>query len=207
MTPMIALELTFQQQLTLMLIEKLGIGIIVVVAVLVSQWMIERYKARRGVWTEISKERVKHIADDWNEMNKWDGIVGDLYAKLQSILEKNLKTNRPPSMGRPELTETISFLSQLNLSKIAEGLTEQCKQELKPLIQKSEEQSDVVAKTLLENRFWLGKELYEHCRDYQKTLHKICVSFGNMDFKDLAVLACELNQRREDVLTTLARVK
>lgn len=197
----------FWEKVGLMLLEKLGVGLVVLVAVIAGQWMIERYKARRAVWTEISKERVKRIAEDWNEMNKWDGIVGDLYAKLQNILESGQRNGSTAIGGRPELSETIAFLSTFDLSQISSTLTEDCKAELAPLIKQSEEQATVVSKTLQANRFWLGKDLYTHCRHFQKTLHNICVSFGKMDFRNLKDLAEELNHRREDVLTTLKLVK
>ncbi|MFY9619654.1 MAG: hypothetical protein WAQ99_07560 [Pyrinomonadaceae bacterium] len=198
---------TFWEKAGWMLFEKLGVGVVVMGAVVAGQWMIERYKARRAVWTEISKERVKRIAEDWNEMNKWDGIVGDLYAKLQSILESGRRNPGTAIGGRPELSETIEFLSTFDLSQISSTLTEDCKAELAPLIKQSEEQATVVSKTLQANRFWLGKDLYTHCREFQKTLHNICVSFGKMDFSNLKDLAEELNHRREDVLTTLKSVK
>ena len=151
-------SLTFGQQIEMMLLEKLGVGVIVLSAVVVGQWIIERYKGRRAVWTEISKERVKHIADDWNEMNKWDGIVGDLYSKLQEILEQRLRIERQPGAGKPDLTETIAFLSNLDVSKHPE-LPKECQSRLEPLIKRSMRQYAVVSHTLQSNRFWLGKEL------------------------------------------------
>jgi len=202
-----SIDPAFWEKVVLMLLEKLGVGLVVLVAVIAGQWIIERYKARRAVWTEISKERVKHIAEDWHEMNKWDGIVGQLFVKLQNILDPAGQNSGSLVFGQPELSETITFLSKMDLAKISSSLTEQCKRELTPLIRESEKQGAVVNHTLQANRFWLGKDLYKHCRDFQKTLHDICVSFGAMDFQNLVVLAEELNQRREDVLTTLKLVK
>jgi hypothetical protein len=198
---------SINQQIGMMLLEKLGVGVIVLSAVVVGQWIIERYKGRRAVWTEISKERVKHIAEDWTEMNKWDGIVGDLYVELQRILETRFERTGEKRLGCPELSETIAFLSTLDLSTVSRNLTDECKAELDPLIAQSMKQSDVVQRVLQANRFWLGKKLYEHCREFQKTLHDICMSFDTMDFPRLAVLAEELNERRQDVLTTLKLVK
>jgi len=204
-------SLTFWQQFALMIVDKLAIGIVIVIVALIGQRIIETYKGRQALWTEISKQRVKHIACEWNEMNKWDAIVGKLYAKLQHILESELdsqtRLNDRAKTALPELSETIAFLSGLNLESISGGLTEQCKQELSPLIEESVQQSAVVGVALQANRFWMGDELYKHCRRFQRTLYHICVSFGAMDFRKLAEQAKELTDCREDVLTTLKRLK
>ena len=202
--------LTFNQQLALMLIDKLAIGLVIVLVAFFGQRLLEVYKGRQVLWTEISKERVKHIASEWNEMNKWDAIVGSLYVKLQHILERQMGQKagvRISTTNQPELSETIAFLSQLDLSAISAGLTEQCRQELDPLIAESTEQSAKVSLAMQENRFWLGRELYEHCRKFQAALHNICVSFGSMDFTKLVPQAEVLKAAREDVLTTLARLR
>lgn len=203
--------LTFNQQLTLILVDKLAIGAVIVIVVFVGQWILEAYKGRQALWTEISKERVKHIACEWNEMNKWDAIVGELYFRLRKILEGQLgdqsEGKAQATIARPELSETIAFLSRLNPKDIPAGLTAQCKQKLSPLIAESLRQSAAVNRALQANRFWLGKELYEHCRRFQGALANICVSFGTMDFKKLADQAKELDFVREDVLTTIKELK
>lgn len=107
----------------------------------------------------------------------------------------------------PDLSDTIEFLSRLSPEKISAGLTEECRRALAPEIENSMKQAEVVGKVLQAKRFWMGKELYEHCRKFQSILHKICASFGTMDFKSLAQQAQHLQDARQDVLTTLKLIK
>jgi hypothetical protein len=60
-------SLTFNQELALMLIDKAAIGLVGVGVWIFVQRRLEAYKARQALWTEISKERVQHIASEWNE--------------------------------------------------------------------------------------------------------------------------------------------
>ncbi|HEU4837177.1 MAG TPA: hypothetical protein VFS90_22290 [Pyrinomonadaceae bacterium] len=202
-------SLTFNEELILMLIDKAAIGLVGVGVWIFVQRKLEAYKAHQALWTEISKERVKHIASEWNEMNKWDAMVGELYVHLQQRLEGGDPNSTAIDHKRatPELSETIEFLSQLKPEKLSAGLADECRQALAPEIEKSMQQSVVVSEALQANRFWMGKELYEHCRIFQSILSNICRSFGTMDFKSLARQAIKLKDIREDVLTTLNQIK
>jgi hypothetical protein len=120
-------------------------------------------------------------------MNKWDAMVGELYVHLQQRLESEIPNHTAIDHKRatPELSDTIEFLSHLNHEKIS-GLAEECRRALGPEIEKSIQPSLVVSDSLQANRFWMGKELYDHCRKFQAILSNICRSFGTMDFKKLA---------------------
>jgi hypothetical protein len=181
------MSLTFNQELALMLIDKAAVGLVGVGVWIFVQRRLEAYKARQALWTEISKERVEHIASEWNEMNKWDAMVGELYVHLQQRLESEIPNHTAIDHKRatPELSDTIEFLSHLNHEKIS-GLAEECRRALGPEIEKSIQPSLVVSDSLQANRFWMGKELYDHCRKFQAILSNICRSFGTMDFKKLA---------------------
>jgi hypothetical protein len=141
-------------------------------------------------------------------MNKWDAMVGELYVHLQQRLETEIPNHTAIAhkSATPELSDTIEFLSDLNHEKISE-LAEECRRALAPEIEKSIQQSAVVSEALQANRFWMGKELYDHCRKFQTILSNICRSFGTMDFKSLAEQAVKLKDAREGVLTTLKRIK
>ena len=100
-------SLTFNQQLTLMLIDKLAIGLVVVAVFYIGQRFLEAYKGRQALWTEISKERVRHIAEEWNEMNKCDCMVGDSLFEIVQImvardpkLASNLSSHGIPVFNR-----------------------------------------------------------------------------------------------------------
>jgi hypothetical protein len=58
-----------------------------------------------------------------------------------------------------------------------------------------------------ENRFWFGKELYEHCIGFHAALHGICTSFWSNDFEKLEPQLLRLDQERQDVLMTLHDIR
>lgn len=57
-------SLSFSQELWLMLIDKAAIGAVGFGVWILVQRKLETYKAHQALWTEISKERIKHIACD-----------------------------------------------------------------------------------------------------------------------------------------------
>jgi hypothetical protein len=203
--------LTFNQQLALMLIDKFAIGLVILIVVFIGQRMLEAYKGKQVLWAEISKERVKHIADEWKEMNTWDSIVGNLFRRLHLILVQHLPypvtTNPEMKAERPTLADTAKLLAVWQNQTIPEQLSAMCEKELRPLIDESMKQAEVVNAAVQDNRFWLGKELYNHCEQFRIILHNICVAFDAKEFGELAARADELDAYREDVLTTLRRIK
>jgi hypothetical protein len=80
-------------------------------------------------------------------------------------------------------------------------------EELSKRIKQSIKQGVVVEAALQANRFWLGKDLYEHCRGFQVILHRICKAIGGIDLATLKQEIPELEKAREDVLTTLKLMK
>lgn len=202
-------SLIYDHQLHLMLIDKLAIGVVILLVVFVGQRLLEAYKARQIVWAEASKERIKHIACEWNEMNKWDCLVGDiLYQIVQILIVKDpTLANELSSDGlRPELDETVRVLSRAPTESIKELLREP-PEELSKRIRQSIEQGEVVEDAMQANRFWLGKDLYEHCRGFQIILHRICKAIGGSDLTTLKLEIPKLEKAREDVLTTLKLIK
>lgn len=203
--------LSFNEQLLMMLVDKLAIGGIILIIVFFGQRMLEAYKGRQALWIEISKERVKHIAHEWREMNKWDCLVGDLFYRLHLILLEHLPhasdADAQANTGPLTLAQTAEFLAPWRGQNIPEELRLLCEKELRPLIDQSIAQSRAVNAALQDNRFWIGKELFEHCEKFRSILHDICVAFDAKKFEGLATQAEELNSYRQDVLTTLKLIK
>ncbi|MDQ3022214.1 MAG: hypothetical protein M3R36_16825 [Bacteroidota bacterium] len=199
------------EQLILMLIDKVAIGVLILVVGFLGQRMLEAYKGRQALWTEISKERVKHIAGEWKEMNRWDSLVGDLFYRLHQILTKQFSqstdANPKSKTEQPKLADTAEFLSRLEREILQEKLSFICEKELRPYIDESIKQGKVVNASIQENRFWLGKELYDHCEDFRTILNNICVSFDSKEFGELAKQAKDLEKFRQDVVSILKLIK
>lgn len=113
--------LTFNEQLLLMVIDKAVIALLILGFVYFGQKKLESYKARQVVWAETAKERLKHIALEWDEMNKWDCMVGDtLYQIVQIMVARDpkLASNLSSHGMRPNLSETFAVLSRASADDI-----------------------------------------------------------------------------------------
>jgi hypothetical protein len=144
-------------------------------------------------------------------MNKWDSVVGDLIYKFAVLVGEqrpDLKSKMDLNASwQPDLKQIAEVLSQLQRDpKTTDQLRQRCEVELGPLLADSRKQSDVVKISMQENRFWLGKGLYEHCQKFHGILHRICVAFGQSDFGALPKEIQALDRARDDVLTTLKTI-
>ena len=106
--------MNFNEQLAITIIDKLIIGLLISIAVFWASRLLETYKARQALWAEIAKERVKHIAIEWNEMNKWDALVGNMLHKITELIIEQIHS--PERFYRdtllpPSLTDTAKLLS------------------------------------------------------------------------------------------------
>jgi hypothetical protein len=204
--------MSFNEQLAITIIDKLIIGLFIAIVAFGASRLLETYKARQALWTEIAKERVKHIADEWNEMNKWDALVGDMFCKVAEIILGQVphpERFRCNTLLPLTLAETAKLLSHLQRESIHDQnlFNIRWNEELVPIIEESVKQSHIVNTAIQTNRFWLGKDLYEHCRTFQMTLSNICVAFGKMNFERLEQEIPRLEEVRQDVLTTIKSIK
>ena len=203
--------LTFKQQLLLMLIDKLVIAVIVGLLLYRSQKRLEVQKARQSLEGEVVKARVESIAQGWKALNAWDLAVGDVICEFANFIKKEKpELDRDAGLdelGEPDLIQMANWLAGLNDDAIIKRVRQLCQLGLKNLLEKSVKHSGNARVIMQENRFWFGKDLYEHCKRFHATLHGICVSFGDGNFKKLSTQLVELNTVRQDVLSTLEYVR
>jgi hypothetical protein len=112
-------------------------------------------------------------------------------------------------IGLPNIVAIANWLSaqlQSNPEVIAD-LKRDCEEALKPFLVESAKRANVAKAVMQENRFWFGKELYDHCSDFHAALHKVCVSFEKKDFAALPEQLKVLKKRRQNVLTVLQTVR
>jgi|SRR5687767_10969609 len=204
--------LDFNQHVQLMLIDKVLIAAIVGVLIYIAQKKLEAYKGQQSFQVEIAKERVKHIADEWNAMNEWDSAVGRLLAKFTELMvNEQPQASGGMSAGhvvQPDLTATADLLARVQKDPVAvAAIKDRCKDALGPYMEESRKRSEIVNSQIQKNRFWLGKSLYEHCRDFQRKLGKVCGAFDSGNYNNLPNDIRELEKGRDDVLLVLKKIK
>jgi hypothetical protein len=201
----------FYEKLFLMVIDKLAIAAVIAGLVFFGQRKIEAFKGRQSFEVEISKERVKHIADEWEAMNAWDSAVGQLIGRFTDLIlaeQPQLSTGlRLTELVPQDLKTTAELLARLQRKPDAETLIKnRCQEVLRPYLDESKAKALVVNEKIQQNRFWLGKELYEHCRRFQRRLGNVCVAFDHNDYEQLRENILSLDDERDDVLMTLKKI-
>jgi hypothetical protein len=204
--------LSFNQQLGLMLIDKAVIGAMIGVGFYFVQKKLEAYKGQQSFEAEIAKERVQHIAEEWNAMNEWDSAVGRLLAKFTELIvneQPQVSSGlRATHLVQPDLKTTADLLARLKRDPEAEAaIKERCKDVLGPYVDESGKKAAEVNSQIQKNRFWLGKDLYEHCRQFQRRLGNVCTAFDRSNYDELQADILALDKERDDVLLVLQKIK
>ena len=201
--------LTFEQHVQLMLIDKVLIAAVVGVLIYIAQKKLEAYKGQQSFQVEIAKERVKHIADEWNAMNEWDSAVGRLLAKFTELIEEpDVSSGVPRHVMQPDLKTTAELLALIHKDPVAvTAIRDRCKDVLGPYMEESRKKSELVNSQIQKNRFWLGKSLYEHCRQFQRRLANVCTAIDRGNYDNLPADILELEKGRDDVLLVLKKIK
>lgn len=192
-----------------MLLEKLVVALIVGGALLWVQKKLEAFKASQSLDTEIAKQRVANIAKGWQSLNAWDQAVTDVICEFVRIVRAQNPKLEPglDDLGLPKLAEIAKWLAGLKGSPALEQIRQQCDLKLKELLEKSSEESKKAQIAMQENRFWFGKDLYEHCLGFHAALHGVCTAFFDDDFDKLKLQLLELDNQRQDVLMTLQGIR
>lgn len=201
--------LSFNEQLGLMLLDKAAIGLIGLGLFFLVQRKLEAYKSQQSFQVEIAKERVKHIADEWNAMNEWDSAVGRLLAKFTELIdEPDVWSGVPRLRMQPDLKTTAELLALIHKNPVAvTAIRDRCKAVLGPYMEDSRKKAEIVNSQIQKNRFWLGKSLYEHCRQFQRRLANVCRAIDSGNYENLPNDILELEKGRDDVLLVLKKIK
>jgi hypothetical protein len=204
--------MTFTQQIILMLADKLFVGVVVAVVVYLAQKRLEKFRSEQSLQNEIAKKRVHRLASGWKALNDWDFAVTQLIAKFAGLLRNRLNLADEAGvdeLGLPDVGAIADWLAlqlQTNRPLIAE-IKQDCDDVLQPLVRESIRCSNQAKAAMQENRFWFGKELYDHCKQFHAALHQVCVSFSTKEFERLPLQLRALNDRRDDILTALQKVR
>jgi len=204
--------MSFSQQLFLMVVDKLIIGGLLAFIVYRAQKRLETFRGEQALQNEIARKRVESLAGGWKALNAWDMAVTDLLSGFAFLLRKRLALDDQSGLddlGLPDVVAIADWLSlQLKTNdSLIVGIKQDCEHDLKPLIQKSIECANEAKAVMQENRFWFGKALYNHCKQFHASLHQVCIAFENRDFQELPSQLKLLDKKRQNVLTVLQTVR
>lgn len=135
---------TLRKDLILILVDKLAIGLIVLVAALFANKVLESYKSDQAFDRLVAETRVQKIAEVWGELYRWEAVANELIEKGgRTILVKH--GHMKPEFGWSE---------------------ESLEQRVTELAKRSQEMRLAFLDLIEKNRFWIGEAYYNATLKY-----------------------------------------
>jgi hypothetical protein len=160
----------FQQELILVILDKLLIGLLIGIAAYIANRSIERYRHRQAYVEFAARKRLEAIGEAWLKLYKLDSLYWKSINEVVSLRDKKDLSNEIISSTISEQTRAIKD------------------DELK------------ILEYLSENRFWLGKDAHQRYVSYVFALGELINKFSDGTTIDIASAHSKLNSLREDVL-------
>ena len=211
--------MSFKQQLTLILIDKLIFGLLLAITAYLASRALENYKKQQALAGEIAKQRVQKMAEVWERLSEWDFLVEELIRKVATVAITQHPEFETHFFGRQrnvsKMTPASEVSDALEVLKVIipqhyrrnEDFGPDWQAHITPMLNAADGKARVVGSIIRKNQFWLGMKLYSFCRDFEKTLDVLVRSFSAMDLDLLPLLLAELEHLRKDVPTILKEIE
>jgi hypothetical protein len=124
-------------------IDKLVLGVLVVIAGFVANWALERAQANQAFEDEIPKVRVEKIGTIWSALSENEELANDF---IDTAAAFKLREAGVPAAELPE--------------RFRDDSLKELKTEWGRVPAQSEENDVLVDRLLIQNRFWIGERLY-----------------------------------------------
>jgi hypothetical protein len=164
---------SFNEQLIITIVDKLAIGLTIVLVGLFANAILERFKSKQALITELAKIRAGRLSEVWELLYEQEALINKSMMKAVSYrlsLWKGAKDRR--DYFKKDFQEAIS-----------EALS---------YIKSSEEIAEKFENALEKNRFWIGEKLFRKCRQHKNMLASFAHDFSEAfpENKDLDIENC-----------------
>ena len=165
-----------KKDLLKILVDKLLIGLILVVAGVFANNLVEKYKSEEGFRTELNKTRVARIGEVWEGLYIYEASVDNVLNHFTQIILET-KNNEKLELERRQT-------------------------ELPPLIKTQQSAlADLIASTH-KNRFWIGEETYKEINNYIDILSDLITAYSEYNVDKIAELDIRREELRRGVIST-----
>lgn len=86
---MILMNLSFQDEFLLIVVDKLFIGICLILLGLAGKWIFEKYRTRQTLLTEVNKLRVSKIGECWSIHSKYSSSLNEFIETLNKYRDSD----------------------------------------------------------------------------------------------------------------------
>jgi hypothetical protein len=167
----------FRRSLVLTVVDKLVIGLLIVLAGFVLNMTLERFKSHQAFEKEIARVRVDRIGEVWSALYREEALIGQLTTVTAKV---------DPTTAYGEVVDTGKLGA-----------------EAKRLADEAARESDRTERLLEENRFWIGERLYREYRAYydrEDAAVSFCLHvFDHDDPAKLAAITNDIRRRQHDL--------
>ena len=151
--------MTFNQQLIITIVDKLAIGLIIILIGLFLNTILERFKSKQALISELAKIRAAKLSEVWELLYKQEALINQSMMKVLSY--------------RLTLLESAKDRKGYSKKDFQEAISEALS-----YIKNSKEIADKFEKLLEKNRFWIGEKLFRKCRKHKNMLSSFSYDFS-----------------------------
>jgi len=170
----------FKRDILKIVIDKLLIGILLLVAGVLANNLVEKYKLDEGFKTELNKTRVSRIGEVWESLYIYEASVDNVVNEFTQIVIET------------EGDDKLEY--------------ERRQAELPPLIKVQKNVLAHLIATNHKNRFWIGEKTYTEINNYIDVLIEIITAYSEYDADKINKLNLKRNELRRGVTSIRDRL-
>lgn len=166
------LNTQFRKDLFKIILDKLLIGILLVIFGAIANQVVEKYRFEEGFRTELNKTRVARIGETWENLYIYEASVDNVVDQFRTIV-----------------IEEDSDEEEFRRKQI----------ELPPLIEIQGQALTNLLATSYKNRFWIGEDNYLEIINYTNILEELMDAYANYDIKRIEEINENRTELRQGV--------
>lgn len=162
----------FKREIFKIILDKLLIGVLLVVAGVFANYIVEKYKFEEGFRTELNKTRVARIGEVWENLYIYEASVDNVVDQFRTIVIEEKSDEEELKRKKKELPPLIEIQGQALTNLIASSH---------------------------KNRFWIGEETYLEIINYTNILEDLMDAYAKYDVNKIEEINKKRMQLRQGV--------
>lgn len=147
------ISLTFQEQVVLLIVDKLAIGSIIALVGFIGLRITEKYKARQTLIVEITKTRISKLSNIWERVDRLTRDADALVKRRYDLeREEGCKIISTYPVGR---------LTPTQMQELSITVKQRVQHEIIPNIEQLLSEYEELSRQISDSYFWVGKRFLD----------------------------------------------
>jgi hypothetical protein len=168
----VILNQEFKNDIVKIVIDKLLIGILILIIGLYGNSLLEKYKSAQSFNTDISKIQAKKIGEVWECLYTFEASTDKWVQQILKIEMESVDIK----------TRNMRLISEMTIP-----------------IKENDKLREVLLKKVNSNRFWIGENQYDSIMDYTNFLIDYMAAYANKDPEKLKSINKKRNEKRINI--------